>query len=607
MEKKTNIGLSLTLLFCIFTGIIKQNNSTKEIFSKEHFFNEISMYSAHRKVIPRVKYIDKIGVNIFDFFSKIRNHVSFKEIDLSKKINSYNYQLFISRRAEQFNEVIQSKKGLQSSSKEITYMVNPMPVWKEICRDSLDLFTPTPRYQIIAGRGEWESMQLAITPINKSIDSVYIKIIKWPFYEKPQVFWGEYVFCKWSANHHKDVTVQDLLIPMNEDNYKYTCDLFPAKIKNDSTKSVWLNFDFTSKKIEPGKYLAEVEIHTFHKGIENETYSIPLDIEISSFQYPENRRLKTLISYSNFYSNAYYGSKEYVEKKLENHYSVLSDFKIFPMNVWPEYCPDLPKIEEWNNLYNKGARIFMLESISNKLFLDSSKFRNEMLNDLKEKEEFLVKNDLIDYSYIFLFDEIVEDQKAKLIKTAEILKENGIRSKLYATTDWVPPTHLIDAWCPLLQTYDKKIDEFDSKNFKQRFVYTCNTTLGEKYGNFFTDMPFIQSRRVFWNLYERNIDYYQYYAVNRWDKNIHRPIHKILNRKKGTLSWKTASYRNQNGDGQLFYPGDNGEMWPSVRAFNFRDGIEDYELFYKNKKKINSEKISEILKERKKLLRNKIL
>jgi len=400
---------------------------------------------------------------------------------------------------------------------------------------------------------------------------------------------------------------------MNEDNYQYTCDLFPTKIKNDSTKSVWLNFDFTSKKIKPGKYLAEIEIHTFHNGVENENYSIPIDIGISSFQYPESRRLKTLISYSNFYSNAYYGSQEYVEKKLSNHYSVLSDFKIFPMNVWPEYCPGLPKIEEWTKLYNKGARIFMLESISNKLFLDSSEYMNEVLNDLKEKEDFLVKNDLIDYSYIFLFDELPEDQKTKLIKTAEILKGNGIKSKLYATTLWVPPRHLIDAWCPLLQVYDKHVDEFDSKNFKERFVYTCNTTLGDKYGNFFTDMPFIQSRRVFWNLYERDIDYYQYYAINRWDKNMLkekngvRPIHKILNRKKGTVSWKTASYRNQNGDGQLFYPGDNGEMWPSARAFNFRDGIEDYELFHQNKEFIESGEIQETLKKRDELLREKTI
>ena len=231
-----------------------------------------------------------------------------------------------------------------------------------------------------------------------------------------------------------------------------------------------------------------------------------------------------------------------------------------------------------------------------------------MLNDLKEKEEFLITNDLIDYSYIFLFDEIKEDQKIKLIKTAEILKENGIKSKLYTTSPFTPPRHLIDVWCPLIQSYDEYIDEIGLIKFEEIWTYTCNTTPID-YGNFFTDIPFINSRRVFWNLYERNIDNYLYYAINRWDKNIHpkingvRPVHQILNRKTGTVSWKTASYRNQNGDGQLFYPGDNGELWPSARAFNFRDGIEDYELFYKNKKKINSREIQETLKKRGELLK----
>ena len=281
------------------------------------------------------------------------------------------------------------------------------------------------------------------------------------------------------------------------------------------------------------------------------------------------------------------------------------------MQVFPNNMKELPNIKQWPNLYDKGARTFMLGQFhtNGRLFIDNLKIQNEMLNSLKAKEAILIENKLINNSYIFLYDELIEDRKKLLIETAKILKANGIKSKLYATTLWVPPTQLIDAWCPLLQVYDNHVEEFDLGNFKERWVYTCNTTLDEKYGNFFTDIPPIKSRQVFWNLHERGIDYFQYYSINRWDRNISeeksgaRPIHKILNKKKGTVSWNTRTYRQQNGDGQLFYPGDNGDLWPSVRALNYRDGSEDYELFYQKKEKIKSVNMQETLNKRTRLLK----
>ena len=40
----------------------------------------------------------------------------------------------------------------------------------------------------------------------------------------------------------------------------------------------------------------------------------------------------------------------------------------------------------------------------------------------------------------------------------------------------------------------------------------------------------------------------------------------------------TASHGNDNGDGQLLYPGKEAVL-PSVRLANIHDGIEDYEAF----------------------------
>lgn len=77
------------------------------------------------------------------------------------------------------------------------------------------------------------------------------------------------------------------------------------------------------------------------------------------------------------------------------------------------------------------------------------------------------------------------------------------------------------------------------------------------------DHPGIESRIPFWSAYNYRIKGFAYYSVTGWGGDPRSDP-----RPQGT---------NQNGDGFLLYPPQNGELVTSIRWENLRDGEEDYE------------------------------
>ena len=79
--------------------------------------------------------------------------------------------------------------------------------------------------------------------------------------------------------------------------------------------------------------------------------------------------------------------------------------------------------------------------------------------------------------------------------------------------------------------------------------------------------PLIASRGLFWMTWKFGVTGFEYYCYNIWSYN-----------KPGKLSPR-AFKGEYNGDGNLFYSGEDGPL-SSVRFENIRDGIEDWESHY---------------------------
>lgn len=585
----------LTIYFVIsfFAFLLSQSDYFKHSINHKDFFASISDIGRNRKVGSRNEKIDEIGDYIFRKMNQLKGNRSNSILSsYDKNIMNVKKDLFFKNQLFDFKKMLTSKSGIKSNKREVNYLITLQDSWKEIREDSLDLDDVKSKIKLIGGRGEWESYQIAITALEQSIDSVSLTLNDFPFsVEDIEFYWGEYVTCKRSVYKKKGSKVQDVLIPLNRTNKNsYTNRFFPTRINQNRTKSIFLNL-FFPKKINPDDYSFSVTVKGFSNGKELEEYKVPVDVKVSEFKYNDRFKLGMLNSYTFNWTYWYYKDSSFVDSILPSHFEFLKKNHISPMHVFPDPEVANPKIEEWPQLFKDGANAFILCYIESGTYhkLKTESYKKEFIKKIKLKEKFLKEKKLLPHSYIFLFDEITIERSHQLLYVARILKENGIESKLFTTSSYVPPKKYIDAWCPLLQYYNENEHHFNDPIdtvFKEKWAYTCNTTLGDQYGNVFIDQTHLNPRRIFWNVYARNLSHFQYYSVNRWDKNLKNGknnfsnINYLLDRKNGIVNWVTATYADQNGDGQLTYPGNNGEIWPSPRLFSYRDGIEDHQLFY---------------------------
>ncbi len=129
----------------------------------------------------------------------------------------------------------------------------------------------------------------------------------------------------------------------------------------------------------------------------------------------------------------------------------------------------------------------------------------------------------------------------------------------------------VDIWIPQMERGYEKYPEsirWARHEGLRLWMYTSSPASGGKgtdfYPNTNIDFPASHCRLLPWVCWQDNLEGYLYWAVTNWEKS----------------PWETAeTFRNQNGNGSWFYPGKDGPV-DSLRAEEFRDGMEDYEYFY---------------------------
>ncbi len=141
---------------------------------------------------------------------------------------------------------------------------------------------------------------------------------------------------------------------------------------------------------------------------------------------------------------------------------------------------------------------------------------------------------------------------------------------------------LIDCHCPKLALWEhegitsnppfaERMDAIMEKG-ETVWTYVCNYPLAP-YLNVKVDDEGIESRVLFWQMYQRDIDGFLYWSSNYWG------LLKDENPWEDIDTFGNGIY----GDGILFYPGEKAHrVGPvaSIRLKIIRDGIDDIELLY---------------------------
>jgi hypothetical protein len=201
--------------------------------------------------------------------------------------------------------------------------------------------------------------------------------------------------------------------------------------------------------------------------------------------------------------------------------------------------------------------------------------------------ELLRKQGWLDRALVELWDEPLlhewPDVKARAERIHEVAP--GLKVQLFANLSEGPyafwteearrlGSDLIDIWAPIPPIEAPQVQARGG----EIWTYFCTLARGTA-PNLYIDRPAVYQRTIGWHSFMYNVDGFEHWSVNSFERNI-RPG-RPLAEKWPHVSWDARSYRAFNGEGQLVYPGEGGEPWPSLRLEVFRDSMEDYEYLYR--------------------------
>ena len=168
--------------------------------------------------------------------------------------------------------------------------------------------------------------------------------------------------------------------------------------------------------------------------------------------------------------------------------------------------------------------------------------------------------------FIYSVDEPAGNEYEQVMACYRVIRENWPEVKIILTEKFTPFfASMVNVWCtPSYEVEDKDVQAIHADGAEAWF-YTC---LSERYPypTLRIDRPGDIHRILGWLAWRYKLDGYLYWGSNEWSDNAND---------RGLRYHTAGAYA---GDGYLFYPDlQGGKLNPSLRLFQLRDGLEDFE------------------------------
>ncbi len=367
----------------------------------------------------------------------------------------------------------------------------------------------------------------------------------------------------------------------------------------DVWQPIWLEIK-TGRSTMPGTYHGTITV----TGDNVPAINIPFAVTVWNFELPERLTMPAAFTYGGLDRHIYAkNNKEWTEfeswktgqksvdelspggKRLCNIELTTEDLllahRITPSNLYlSTRAHTVKEVRRWIEKGGGPFNIFYVQSVPSikKGEPYPPGIRKWLLSVIDAAVQEFKKADLLQYAYIYAFDEMEENQFAA---ARDILTEVKKRwPDIPIVTTAFDPSYgkdsgladLVDIWVPLapkLEKEQKAIQEARQRGAKI-WSYTCMYT---PEANFLLEQPASAPRLLTGIMqYKYNSDGFLYYHTNYWQRS---PV-----LKGGPLTNHTgrSAYQSFNGDGMLLYPGADGPL-PTIRLKGIRDGLEDHEYF----------------------------
>ena len=596
------VWLTLIVLLTLFLSLINYQESsfkTRKIdlyrFSTNELCSVISNYFYSNDLFKKNPMIDDIAERISNFnFGGI---IKWMETEFDK-LHSKTDNIIKNKKIQNFrNGYI--LLHTQQTRKPLFGITSTHSIFK-LDKDCQNLPLPRKAINDYVCKGEWESIQIIIVPFTDTIKHLEVTISNIPLPAKDmQCFIGEYAYCrknKFQAGNSG--LIADPLITMDavdssKNSITFKSSMISTQIPDGETKSIWLNY-YIPETTKAGNYTLTVAIKgSCQKEYDKQTTQI--NLKVFDYTLPKTMHLKNAFSFNGDAIKNYYNIATIPETTLKEYYKFLLDYHLNPISLYNPIQSPFPAIEDWQWCVDKGANYFNIGYLQY-IPHDSINLQNKFKETLSKNIALLKRTRLLNYAFIYGFDEIKQQDYSQLKYMYKKLRTINKEIPFACTVG--PNRNLsgfVNIWIPEIESFqeNRKLHKTE-----KTWEYVCFTNK-DIFPNFYIEYQAIDPRIIFWHCSKNSIDGFLYYCINNWivfdtPKELQLEYKEVLKTKRCGTSWPEIpwighSYRINDGqryvtgDGQLVYPGKNMKLYPSIRLINIRDGIEDYECFYQLK------------------------
>ena len=337
---------------------------------------------------------------------------------------------------------------------------------------------------------------------------------------------------------------------------------------------------------------------------------IKIKLRVYNFTLPRKGTLRTAFSFFEDFYLQWYNLKSIPDDKKMAIYNFLLSYRLSPNNIYTKEAV-FPNVKFLKQIKNQ-TNFFTIRGKGRANPL-SPEMLKEAVRQTRESIERIKANGLQDDMYYYSYDEILShysDGKMAAVKQINTaLKKEFPKLRLMQTS--FPDKrieNLFNVWVPIISYFSsaakRKILERLKKRGDEIWWYGADEP-HHPYPNYFLDYPVFDCRIIMTLSYIYKVKGILYWCINReWKNNLN------INKKWPDAEWKPYIYhasrgtrKYKNGMGNLVYPGKNGELLPSLRLENLRDGLEDYEYLVMLKELTDAQSGTPLAREAEKLLK----
>lgn len=437
-----------------------------------------------------------------------------------------------------------------------------------------------------AARNEFESFQVVLLPYDSTITGIELEMS--PFENdqgkvlnlESDFYRVEYNLIQWQSRYvsHDRGWHPDPLIPL-QSGESFTN-------RDDLCRPLWITLKIPVNAIA-GNYTATLTVRA-DQGERTAT----VNLRVWDFGLPTRRSLMTHTWDDIGLLADFYNLEELPVEYYLNFCELLLENNLNPSFAGLNYLDKTPANGKYDFSTSEQILEFSINRGLSKFSLIQMKKGEYQPKELegdyqliKAYADFLRSKGWLDLALVELWDEPTVLQWTGVKERAEKIKSiaDDIDLQLFVDADHDPYrfyepeisrpfglVDLIDVWMPF---HSIKAPEIQAEG-KEVWSYFCTLASGNA-PNLFIDRPAIYQRSIGWYCWAFGLDGFEHWSTSYIWRNTKKG--QPMSVKWPNTSWDSRTFHDFHGEGQLVYPGFNGEFYPSLRLEVFRDSSDDFE------------------------------